>query len=86
MDTVNALMIRQHLGQVLKDLENSDEPILIEKGRKPVAVLISMELFHKRFIDFRDLEAKQKLLSEFSAGGVKAKRNSLTELRELRYG
>ncbi len=86
MDTVNALMVRQHFGQILKNLEDSGEPILIEKGRKPVAVLVSMEFFHKRFFDFRDLEAKQKLLDEFKLGGVKAKSDTLTELRELRYG
>ena len=32
MNTVNALAVRQHFGQVLKTLEDFDEPILIEKG------------------------------------------------------
>ncbi|MEI6806072.1 MAG: type II toxin-antitoxin system Phd/YefM family antitoxin [Myxococcaceae bacterium] len=86
MHTVNALTIRQHFGQVLNDLINFDEPIIIEKGRKAVAVLISLELFHKRFVDFRDIEAKQELLNQFKTSGVKAKRDTLTELRELRYG
>lgn len=83
---VNALTVRQHFGQVLQELKDSNEPIIIEKSRKPVAVLISMELYKKRFVDFQDAEARQKLLSEFKSGSVKAKRNSLTALRELRYG
>ena len=86
MHTVNALTVRQHFGQVLNDLIDLDEPILIEKGRKAVAVLISLKLFQKRFVDFRDLEAKQVLLNQFKASGVKTKRDTLAELRELRYG
>lgn len=86
MHTVNALTVRQHFGQVLNDLIDLDEPILIEKGRKAVAVLISLKLFRKRFVDFQDLEVKQELLNQFKTSGVKAKRDTLTELRELRYG
>lgn len=86
MQTVNALTLRQHFGQVLNDLLTIEEPIVVEKGRKAVAVLISMELFRKRFVDFRDLEAKQALLNQFKENGVKPKRDTLTELRELRYG
>jgi len=84
--TVNALTLRQHFGQVLKDLEANDEPIVVEKGRKPVAVLISIDLFRKRFVDFQDLEAQRKLYLEFANNPKKPSRDSLKMLRELRYG
>lgn len=86
MDTVNALMVRQHFGQVLQAMQNSKQPILIEKAHKAVAVLIPIELFQQRFIDFQTLETKQKLFNEFKTSGIKSKRNTLSELRELRYG
>ena len=34
MKTVNALQIRNHLGQVLQELEETKEPVLVSKGRK----------------------------------------------------
>lgn len=84
--TINALLLRQHFGQVLKDLEEANEPIVIEKGRKPVAVLISIELFKKRFLDFQDLEAQRALYLEFAHNPPKPKQSSLNTLRDLRYG
>lgn len=83
---VNALTLRQHFGQVLKELEAADEPIVIEKGKKPVAVLISMDLFNKRFVDYQDIQEQQKLFYEFKNNSVNPKGDSLKVLRELRYG
>ena len=34
MKTVNALQIRNNLGKVLQELEETGEPILLSKGRK----------------------------------------------------
>jgi PHD/YefM family antitoxin component YafN of YafNO toxin-antitoxin module len=84
--TVNALTLRQHFGRVLKDLELANEPIVVEKGKKPVAVLISIELFKKRFLDFQDLEAQRTLYLEFVKSSPKPKQDSLKTLRDLRYG
>jgi prevent-host-death family protein len=83
---INALKIRQAFGEVLKKLQKSDEPIIIEKGRKPVAVLISIEMFNARFIDFRDAEKKAELLARFKSSAAPARESSLTILRESRYG
>jgi prevent-host-death family protein len=83
---INALKIRQAFGEVLKKLQKSDEPIIIEKGRKPVAVLISIEMFNARFIDFRDAEKKAELLARFKSSAAPAQGSSLAILRESRYG
>jgi prevent-host-death family protein len=86
MRTVNALEIRNRLGAVLDDLERTGEPIILSKGRRPRAVLISMEDFNRRFVD-RQAEDRQKLLLErvlaARAPGVPGP-DSLAVLRELR--
>ena len=89
MKTVNALEIRNNLGRVLDELEESKQPVLVSKGRKIRAVLISPEDFKLRFID-RQAEAEKELwlkkLTELRAprqGGMA----SIDVLRELRgYG
>lgn len=86
MRTVNALEIRNRLGAVLDDLERTGEPIILSKGRRPRAVLISMDDFNRRFVD-RQAEDRQKQLLErvlaARAPGVPGP-DSLTVLRELR--
>ena len=51
---VNALQVRQSFGKILKRLNKEKEPILIEKGREPVAALISLKDYKERFIDRLD--------------------------------
>jgi len=51
MKKTNALKIRQSLGKVLRELNRDGEPILVEKDRKPAAVLISLEDYQRRFAD-----------------------------------
>ena len=58
---VNALKIRNEFGRVLESLKESGEPIIIEKNRTPVAVLISLEDFQNRFIDYRETEKKKEI-------------------------
>jgi PHD/YefM family antitoxin component YafN of YafNO toxin-antitoxin module len=83
---VTALQIRNSLGKILKKLENSDEPIIVEKDRKPVAVLISLKTFKDRFIDYREQKKREEMLNRFIQAGVKSSQSSLEVLRELRYG
>lgn len=45
MKTVNALKIRNHLGEVLKELNKTGKPISVSKGRKIQAVLITPEQY-----------------------------------------
>ncbi len=86
MKTVNALQIRNHLGKVLQELEETKEPILLSKGRKVRAALITYEDFQRRFIDRQAEEAREKWRNashELSAPRIGA-RSSLQILRELR--
>jgi len=86
MKTVNALQIRNNLGKVLQELEETGEPILLSKGRKVRAALITFEDFQRRFIDRQTEEAREKwrnALGELRAPRV-GSRSSLDTLRELR--
>ncbi len=51
MKRVNALQVRQSLGRILDQLDRAGEPILVEKGREPRAVLVPLGLFRERFVD-----------------------------------
>lgn len=86
MKTVNALQIRNNLGRVLQELEETKEPVLVSKGRKVRAVLITPEDFQRRFVDRQAEEERQrwlKTLHELRAPRIGA-RSSLDTLRELR--
>ena len=61
MTTVNALIIRNKFGEVLKTLDETGEPILVSKGRELRAVLISIEDFETRFVDKRAEEEKRRV-------------------------
>jgi PHD/YefM family antitoxin component YafN of YafNO toxin-antitoxin module len=89
MEEVNALKVRNHLGEILDRLNAKGEPILISKARKIRAVLITPEQFEKRFLDWKAKEEKDRLLVKLK--GLKKKKkgdlNSLEVLRKLRgYG
>lgn len=86
MRTVNAQKIRNNLGEVLDSLDKDGEPILLSKGRKIRAVLITPEEFKKRFLDKQFEEKKKKLLQKiknFRADSV-IKKDSIYVLRGLR--
>jgi prevent-host-death family protein len=63
MKTVNALRLRQQLGSVLKELQASGRPVLIERNSRPAAVLISLEDYQKRFVD-READDKRREMIE----------------------
>ena len=83
---VNALQIRQSFGKILKKLLSGEEPIVIEKAKEPVAVLISLKTFQQRFIDHQTIQQREILLKKFKESATKPKFNSLHILRDLRYG
>ena len=62
MRTVNALKIGNNLGEVLDLLDDTGEPILASKERKPRAVPITPEQFKKRFLDYQARERREQLL------------------------
>jgi PHD/YefM family antitoxin component YafN of YafNO toxin-antitoxin module len=89
MEQVNALKMRNNLGKILDRLNETGEPILVSKGRKLRAVLVTPEDFEKRFLDYRIKEDKKKLLDSMLALRKKKKEpmESIEILRQLRgYG
>ena len=86
MDTVNALEIRNHLGRVLDRLTETGEPILVSKGRRVRAVLITPQDFERRFVDRQAQERRRELLERIGAsrGNPTGDLSSLQVLRELR--
>jgi len=86
MKTVNALTMRNHLGSVLEELERTREPVLVSKGRKVRAVLITPEDFQRRFVDRQAEERKQEWVRRLDDLRAPRKVNATTldVLRELR--
>jgi len=86
MRTVNALEIRNRLGALLDDLERSGEPIVVNKGRRPRAVLITVEDFQRRFVDRQTEERRRALLDRVKAARAPSVggQDSITVLRGLR--
>ncbi|OEU44282.1 MAG: hypothetical protein BBJ60_03125 [Desulfobacterales bacterium S7086C20] len=86
MEEVNALKIRNNLGAVLDRLNDTGEPILVSKGKKIRAVLVTPEQFQKRFLDWQAKEEKQRFLDNVKQLRKKGigSTDSLTLLRQIR--
>ncbi len=86
MRQVNALKIRNHLGEVLDQLRTEGEPILISRGRKIAAVLITPEQYQRRFLDHQTEEQKRSFLERVRAMRANriGSRSSDSILRDLR--
>ena len=86
MEEVNALKIRNNLGEILDRLNNTGEPIFVSKGRKIRAVLVTLEQFEKCFLDRQVEEERKKFLEAVKRlrKGKKSQNNSLSVLRQLR--
>ena len=86
MEQVNALKLRNHLGEILDRLRDKGEPILVSKGRKIRAVLVTPEQFEKRFLDWQAEEQRKRFLNNVAQLKKKKKTrlDSLTVLRQLR--
>ncbi len=86
MEEVNALKIRNNLGEILDRLAATGEPILVSKGRKLCAVLVTPQDFEERFLDYKVKEDKKRLLHEMRALRKKKKESmeSMELLRQLR--
>lgn len=86
MKEVTALALRNRLGEILDQLKKTGEPVLVSKGRKARAVMITPEQFEQRFLVYQAEEKKRELLAKIKAsrsariGG----KTSLEVLRELR--
>jgi PHD/YefM family antitoxin component YafN of YafNO toxin-antitoxin module len=86
MEEVNALKVRNNLGEILDRLNDKGEPILISKGRKIRAVLVTPEQFKKRFLDWQAEHDKKRFLETVIQlrRKKKGKLSSLAVLRGLR--
>lgn len=67
MKRVSALDLRQSMGRIVARLERTGEPIVLEKGRKPVAVLISLRDFEERFVETAAAEARIRILDRMDS-------------------
>ncbi len=86
MLTTNALKMRQNLGVILRKLRRSRKPILVEQNRKPAAVLISLDDYHKRFADYEADAERAKVVEKIKQAKLKlpSKKTALQLIRELR--
>jgi len=86
MEKVNALKLRNNLGEILDRLSANGDPILISKGKKIRAVLVTPEDFERRFLDVRAKEEKERLLCLIKSLRKRKKESgqSLKVLRQLR--
>jgi prevent-host-death family protein len=86
METVNALQLRQSLGRVLQRLHKTGRPILVEKDRKPAAVIISLEDYRKRFVDVEADRLRAEVVERIKRAELRTPKgvSSLDLVRELR--
>lgn len=86
MKKINALELRQSLGKIISLLEKGGDPILVERGRKPAAVLISLGDYRARFIDKdaddKRIEIRDSILSMATESSEKESAEDL--VREVR--
>ena len=83
---VSALELRNRLGAILDRLDREQQPVIIEKGRKPRAVLVPLALYRERFLDFQERTLRDDLVREMRDAAPPAARDTVAELRRLRYG
>lgn len=83
---VTAVELRNQLERILDRMDRDQEPVIVEKGRKPRAVLLPMALYRERFLDFQDKALRDELIREIRDSAPRAGRDTVVELRRLRYG
>jgi PHD/YefM family antitoxin component YafN of YafNO toxin-antitoxin module len=83
---VTALELRHRLGAILDRMDRDQEPVIVEKDRKPRAVLLPLALYRERFLDLQERELRDQLVRDLREGARPAVRDTVAELRRLRYG
>ena len=86
MEKTNALKLRQNLGKIVNYILQTGKPVLVEKGRKPVAVLISIDDYQKRFVDYEADEKRKAVVAAIKNIniGLPCDKTSTDIVRELR--
>lgn len=62
MRSVTALELRQSLSRVVSMLEEGGEPVILCRGRRPVAALVSLRDFRERFVEQDAAREREHLL------------------------
>lgn len=88
MKKINALQLRQSLNKVILMLQKTHEPVLLEKGKKPAAVIISIDDFQKRFVEKAADEKRREIQKQIAAMSTTSKLQLSSEdiLRQIRNG
>ncbi len=88
MKSVNALQLRQCLGNVLDLLEKNGAPILVKRGQRAAAVLISLKDWQQRFADKAADDARKAIVERIQQMKfLKPEHETTTEvLRRMREG
>jgi len=86
MNMVSALDLRQSMGKVVRKLEAGGEPVILSRGNKPVAVLISLKDYQERFAAKAAQMQVRAVAQEIRSLARPAKEQVSTDdlLRELR--
>ncbi len=86
MKKINALELRQSLGKIIALIQRTGEPIMLEKGRKEAAVIISIKDYNERFVEKAASDERQQIFTEIlgMARQSSNKQNSEELIRELR--
>ncbi len=76
------------MGKVVRALEKSGEPILLEQRHRPVGVIISLKDFEERFVVKAATEARLKLFAQIDEMAIVSQDKKPAEaiLRDLRRG
>lgn len=88
MKKINALQLRQSLNKVILMLQKTHEPVLLEKGKKPAAVIISIDDFQKRFVEKAADEKRREIQKQIASMSTTSKLKLSSEdiLRQIRNG
>lgn len=86
MKHISAVQLRQSVGKVVKMLEKNNEPVILDKGNKPVAVIISLRDFNERFVEKAAEEARLELVRKINVMAMESKDSTPAEdiLHDLR--
>ncbi|MCC6765530.1 MAG: hypothetical protein IT293_12795 [Deltaproteobacteria bacterium] len=76
------------MGNVLKRLAKTGRPILLEKDRKPAAVIISLEDYRTRFVDVEADRRRTEMVERIKAATLRPPKGRTASelLRDARRG
>ena len=73
MKHISMVQLRQSVAKIVKMLAKNNEPIILDKGNKPVAVIISLKDFNERFGEKAAEEERLELFRKIDAMAIASK-------------